>query len=116
MGIFDSFKKTKRDKTEAEVEQSEAADSIPATEAISEDATGPEPPAAAEPAGNAEPAPAPTEKSGRSYTVASGDTLWSIAEQMYGDGSKYLKIFDANADLLEQPDQIFPEQELFIPD
>ncbi len=116
MGIFDSFKKAKRDKTEAEVEQIETADSIPATEAISEDSVGPEPTAAAEPTGNAEPEPAPTEKSGRSYTVQSGDTLWNIAEQMYGDGSKYLKIFDANADLLEQPDQIFPDQELFIPD
>jgi len=114
MGIFDSFKKAKRGKTEAEVEQIEAADSIPATEAISEDAVGPEPVAAAESTENAE--PEPTEKSGRSYTVQSGDTLWNIAEQMYGDGSKYLKIFDANADLLEQPDQIFPDQELFIPD
>lgn len=116
MGIFDSFKKAKRNKTEAEVEQIEAADSIPATETFSEEAVGPDPAAAAEPTGKAEPEPAPTEKSGRSYTVQSGDTLWSIAEQMYGDGSKYLKIFDANTDLLEQPDQIFPDQELFIPD
>jgi len=116
MGIFDSFKKAKRENTEAEVEQIEAADSIPATEAISEDSVGPEATAAAESTGSAEPEPAPTEKSGRSYTVRSGDTLWNIAEQMYGDGSKYLKIFDANADLLEQPDQIFPDQELFIPD
>jgi nucleoid-associated protein YgaU len=35
---------------------------------------------------------------------------------MYGDGSKYMKIFDANSDLLEHPDRIFPGQELAIPD
>jgi len=51
-----------------------------------------------------------------SYTVQSGDTLWNIAEIVYGDGSKYAKIFDANSDLLEQPDQILPGQKLLIPD
>ncbi len=51
-----------------------------------------------------------------SYTVQSGDTLWIIAEIVYGDGSKYAKIFDANTDLLEQPDQILPGQKLLIPD
>jgi len=52
----------------------------------------------------------------RTYTVQSGDTLWKIAEQMYGNGSKYMKIFEANSDLLEHPDQIFPGQKLVIPD
>ena len=51
----------------------------------------------------------------RSYTVQSGDTLWKIAQEMYGDGSKYMKIFDANSELLEHPDRIFPGQELTIP-
>ena len=59
-------------------------------------------------------APEPTEQG--SYMVQSGDTLWNIAETVYGDGSKYAKIFDANADLLEHPDQIFPGQKLLIPD
>jgi len=52
----------------------------------------------------------------RTYTVESGDTLWKIAEQMYGNGSHYMKIFEANTDLLEHPDRIFPGQELKIPD
>ena len=52
----------------------------------------------------------------RKYTVQSGDTLWRIAERMYGNGAKYLKIFEANRDLLENPDRIFPGQELVIPD
>jgi nucleoid-associated protein YgaU len=52
----------------------------------------------------------------KTYTVEAGDTLWKIARQLYGDGSKYLKIFEANKDLLKDPDQIFPGQELVIPD
>ena len=53
---------------------------------------------------------------GRTYTVKSGDTLWKIAEKMYGSGGKYMKIFEANTDLLENPDKIRPGQELVIPD
>lgn len=53
---------------------------------------------------------------GRTYTVQSGDTLWAIAEKMYGSGGKYMKIFEANTSLLESPDKIFPGQELAIPD
>jgi nucleoid-associated protein YgaU len=49
------------------------------------------------------------------YIVQSGDTLWKISENHYGDGSKYMKIFEANSDLLDSPDQIFPGQELVIP-
>ena len=33
---------------------------------------------------------------GASYTVKSGDTLWEIAEGLYGDGSQWVKILDAN--------------------
>ncbi len=35
---------------------------------------------------------------------------------MYGNGSKYMKIFEANTDLLENPDKIFPGQKLVIPE
>jgi LysM repeat protein len=52
---------------------------------------------------------------GRSYTVKSGDTLSGIAQQFYGDASKYRKIFEANRDKLTNPDQIRPGQELAIP-
>jgi nucleoid-associated protein YgaU len=52
----------------------------------------------------------------RSYTVVSGDTLWKIAERMYGNGSHYMKIFEANTDVLEHPDRIFPGQKLVIPE
>ena len=53
---------------------------------------------------------------GRTYTVQSGDTLWKISEAMYGSGGKYMKIFEANTDLLENPDKIRPGQKLVIPD
>jgi nucleoid-associated protein YgaU len=31
------------------------------------------------------------------YTVKSGDTLWEIAEAVYGDGGQWTKILDANS-------------------
>jgi len=49
------------------------------------------------------------------YTVQSGDTLWSIAKKHYGEGSKYMEIFEANKGLLKDPDHIYPGQELKIP-
>jgi nucleoid-associated protein YgaU len=73
----------------------------------------PEPPPAVEPADTAPEAPA---EEGRTYTVVSGDSLWKIAEAMYGNGAKYTKIFDANRDILDDPDKIFPGQVLKIPD
>ena len=71
----------------------------------------PEPEVAAEQASEQE-----EETPGRTYTVESGDTLWAIAEKMYGSGGKYMKIFEANTKLLDSPDKIFPGQKLVIPD
>ena len=51
----------------------------------------------------------------RSYTVQAGDTLSKISKQFYGDGNQYMKIFEANRDLLKDPDKIRPGQELVIP-
>jgi nucleoid-associated protein YgaU len=51
----------------------------------------------------------------RTYTVKNGDTLWNISKEMYGNGSKYMKIFEANTGLLTNPDKIFPGQVLNIP-
>ena len=77
----------------------------------------PQPAPAAEPEPEAaEAAPENSDEGGRSYTVVSGDSLWKIAEAMYGNGSKYPKIFDANRDILDDPDKIFPGQVLRIPD
>lgn len=32
------------------------------------------------------------------YTVVRGDDLWDIARRMYGDGSRYVELFEANRD------------------
>jgi nucleoid-associated protein YgaU len=49
------------------------------------------------------------------HTVVSGDTLWAIAEKVYGDGSRYPEIFEANKPMLTDPDLIFPGQVLRCP-
>jgi nucleoid-associated protein YgaU len=46
------------------------------------------------------------------YTVQSGDNLTKIGEHY---GVSWQKIFDANRDKLDDPDKIFPGQELTIP-
>jgi len=49
------------------------------------------------------------------HTVASGETLGKIAKHYYGDAMKYKEIFAANTDILKNPDLIYPDQELVIP-
>ncbi|MBW8824058.1 MAG: LysM peptidoglycan-binding domain-containing protein [Xanthomonadales bacterium] len=51
----------------------------------------------------------------QSYTVKSGDTLSAIAKQFYGHANKYNVIFEANRDILDDPDKIKPGQVLKIP-
>lgn len=51
----------------------------------------------------------------RWYTVKKGDTLSAIAQSYYGDASKYRTIFDANRDVLSDPDRIKEGVELRIP-
>ena len=50
--------------------------------------------------------------SGKTYTVQSGDSLSKIGEKF---GVSWQKIFDANRDKLDDPDEIQPGQELTIP-
>jgi nucleoid-associated protein YgaU len=49
------------------------------------------------------------------HTVKSGETLGKIAKQYYGNPAKYQAIFEANSDILKNPDVIHPDQELIIP-
>ena len=49
------------------------------------------------------------------YVVQKGDTLSKIAKDHYGISSKYHAIFEANKDILKDPDHIFPGQELKLP-
>jgi len=52
----------------------------------------------------------------RRYRVKPGDTLSKISREFYGDPNGYHKIFNANRDVLHDPDTIRPGQELVIPD
>ncbi len=49
------------------------------------------------------------------HTVKSGESLSKIAKHYYGDAMKYNKIFDANTNILKNPDVIHPDQVLVIP-
>ena len=51
----------------------------------------------------------------RTYTVVSGDSLSKIAKKIYGDGSRWKEIFEANRDTIKNPDLIHPGQVLKIP-
>ncbi len=49
------------------------------------------------------------------HTVKSGESLSKIAKHYYGDPMKYTKIFDANTNILKDPNVIHPDQVLVIP-
>ena len=49
------------------------------------------------------------------HTVKSGESLSKIAKHYYGKPMKYTAIFEANRNILKNPDLIHPGQELVIP-
>ncbi|NJB84754.1 nucleoid-associated protein YgaU [Lewinella marina] len=49
------------------------------------------------------------------HTVQKGDSLSKMAKEYYGDPMDYKRIFQANTDVLENPNMIYPGQELVIP-
>jgi LysM repeat protein len=61
-------------------------------------------------------APAAAPSGERVHVVERGDTLGAIAKKYYGKAGLYPKIFDANRDVLDDPDKIKPGQKLRIPD
>ncbi len=48
-------------------------------------------------------------------TVQPGATLWAIAKEELGDGILYVAVYDANRDLIRDPDLIYPGQVFRIP-
>ncbi len=55
-------------------------------------------------------------KQAETYTVTSGDSLWKIAQQVYGKGSDYPRLFEANKGVIgSNPNLIYPGQVLTIP-
>lgn len=53
---------------------------------------------------------------GNTYKVVAGDCLYNIAKRLYGSGSQYTKIYNANKKLIGgNPNKIYPGQVLTIP-
>lgn len=51
----------------------------------------------------------------RTYTIEKGDTLSKIAKEHLGHASAWKQIFEANRDVLDDPDRIFPGQVIKLP-
>lgn len=56
------------------------------------------------------PSPSP---SGNSYTVKQGDTLWALAQEHFGDGTRWREIASANS--IMDPSALVIGQEIIIP-
>jgi nucleoid-associated protein YgaU len=51
----------------------------------------------------------------QTYTVQSGDTLSKISKKFYGDADRYMEIYYANRDKIEDPNKLEVGWELTIP-
>lgn len=51
----------------------------------------------------------------RTYTIEKGDTLSKIAKEHLGSANAWKQIFEANRDVLDDPDRIFPGQVIKLP-
>ncbi len=51
----------------------------------------------------------------RIYEVKPGDSLSRIAKAEYGNANEWNRIYEANKDILKDPDKIYPGQKLKIP-
>ena len=77
----------------------------------------PEPDFSAVQSGGSSTAPSgdPVATQEQSYTVKKGDSLSKIAKRVYGDAQQWRKIHEANRDIIENPDLIYPGQVLKLP-
>jgi LysM repeat protein len=60
--------------------------------------------------------PTVAQKSSAKYIVVKGDTLWGISgkSSIYGDPFQWPMIFKSNRDQIQDPDLIYPKQELGV--
>ena len=59
-------------------------------------------------------APAPVEEV-QYYEIVSGDTLSAVAKKFYGNSSDYPRIFEANREVIKDPNKIYVGQKIRIP-
>jgi len=50
-----------------------------------------------------------------SVVVQPGNSLWRIARRVYGEGTKYTEIYQANRTQIQDPDMIYPGQIFAVP-
>lgn len=55
------------------------------------------------------------EKEVEFYEIQKGDTLWAISQKFLGNGARYQEIFEANKEVIKNPDLIYPGQKIRIP-
>ena len=53
---------------------------------------------------------------GTTYTVVSGDSLWKIANKVYGNGRRWNDIYELNKDIISSPEKIYVGQVIRIPE
>lgn len=94
-----------------EVEPAEPVEKVALAE-VEPVAEAPAPAPAPEPA----PAPVPAVAALVTVTVQPGYTLWGIAQENYGDGVLYVQLFEANRDLIKDPNLIYPGQVFALPE
>src|SRR4030095_6076021 len=49
------------------------------------------------------------------YTIKAGDTLSHLADRFYGTASKWTRIYEANRDVIKNPDYIYIGQKITVP-
>jgi len=98
MGIFDYWKKEKTKPDFSNVRSGSSS-------------TAPAP----EPQADGDSSPAGSVHT-HTYVVVKGDSLSRIASRQYGDAQKWRWIYEANRDLIKDPDLIYPGQQLRIPE
>ena len=61
-------------------------------------------------------APSAAGRTPRTYTVTDGDSLSKIAKRVYGNANKWRVIYEANREVIRNPDLVYPGQVLSLPD
>lgn len=92
---------------------------LPQETAVPVEETAPEAPPAAPAAVSVEAAPEipPAEVKVHKVWIwqETSDCLWNIAKENYGDPFLWPKIYEANRNLIKDPNVIFPKQRIVIP-